>query len=83
MFSSVAAFAAFISVSHAAVCQNITIPVNITARNGVFNLGNPTSNIESTNFALMMARQGNNYTQEILNGVRSANPHSYLSLTPL
>lgn len=68
-YSSAAALAALVSTTYAAVCQNITIPVNISARNGVFNVTNPTNNIESTNFALRMARQGNNYTQESLTGV--------------
>lgn len=64
----VAAFAALSSVASAAQCQNITIPVSISARNGVFNQTNPTNAIESTNFALRMARQGNNYTAESLTG---------------
>lgn len=66
---TVVALAALASTAYAAVCQNISIPVNITARNGVFNLANPTNNIDVTNFALRMARQGHNYTNEILAGV--------------
>lgn len=76
-----ATVAALVSVTYAAQCQNLTIPVNITARNGVFNLANPTNNIESTNFALMMARQGHNYTNEILEGVRTASHWCKLRLT--
>lgn len=71
---TVAALAALVSTSYAAVCQNITIPVSIQARNGVFDLANPTNNIDSTNFALRMARQGHNYTNEILTGVRPTYP---------
>lgn len=63
-----AAFAALTTVASAANCQNITIPVSISARNGVFNQTNPTNQIEVTNFALRMARQGDNYTMESLTG---------------
>ena len=62
------AVAAFASTAHAAQCQNFTIPVTISARNGVFNVTNPTNSIDSTNFALRMARQGSNYTQQSLTG---------------
>lgn len=64
----VAAFAALTSVAAAAKCQNLTIPINVAARNGVFNLANPSNNIESIDFTLNLARQGHNYTAEILAG---------------
>lgn len=63
-----AAFAALASVASAAHCQNLTIPVSISARNGVFNLANPTTNIDSIDFSLDLSRQGHNYTNEILTG---------------
>ncbi|CZT16944.1 uncharacterized protein RCC_02778 [Ramularia collo-cygni] len=51
-------------------CHNITVPVCITARNGVFDKEKltPKSNIDVTNFILNNARQGHNYTQEQLKG---------------
>lgn len=49
-------------------CQNLTIPVSISARNGVFSVSNPANNIESTNLALHVARQGSNYSAEVLTG---------------
>jgi pimeloyl-ACP methyl ester carboxylesterase len=47
-------------------CQNITIPVQISARNGAFNVAVPHSIIEVTDFALDFGRQGYNYTQSVL-----------------
>ena len=67
-FFTVALVAAVTSVASAAVCQNLTIPVSIAARNGVFNVHNPTNNIESIEFSLNDSRQGHNYTMEALAG---------------
>lgn len=64
----VAALAALSSIASAAQCQNLTIPVSISARNGVLNVPNPMNNIESIDFALDASRQGHNYTQEVLTG---------------
>lgn len=62
---SVAALAALTSTALAAQCQNMTVPVSVSARNGNFKLANQ---IAVTNFALRMSRQGHNYTNEILDG---------------
>jgi len=76
-----AAIAALTSTAAAARCQNLTIPVSISARNGEFNLANPTSSIDATNFALRMARQGHNYTDEILNGYHTVSGDYNISAT--
>ncbi|KFA66079.1 hypothetical protein S40285_08137 [Stachybotrys chlorohalonatus IBT 40285] len=52
--------------SLARVCQNITVPVSITSRNGVFNLEAPTTQIDVTDFFLQLSYQGVNYTEKIL-----------------
>lgn len=49
-------------------CQNITILVNISARNGVFTISPPSNNIEATNVILNGVRQGSNATQQVLTG---------------
>lgn len=67
-FYTIAAIAAVTSVASAAVCQNLTIPVSISARNGILNVLNPTNNIESIDFTLDASRQGHNYTMEALAG---------------
>lgn len=52
-------------------CMNISIPITASARNGVFNIPAPTTNIDVNNFILDNTQQGKNYTAEILQGVRS------------
>ncbi|KAK5946173.1 hypothetical protein PMZ80_000313 [Knufia obscura] len=76
-----AAVAAFTSVAAAARCQNLTIPVSVSARNGNFKLANPTNAIDATNFALNMARQGHNYTDEILDGYNTVSGDYNISAT--
>ncbi|KAJ4423307.1 hypothetical protein N0V82_002034 [Gnomoniopsis sp. IMI 355080] len=58
-------------LSSARKCQNMTVEVPVDARNAVFNLSAPTSNIEVTNFVLNLAQQGNNYSSTILSGYES------------
>lgn len=50
-------------------CHDLTIEVDLSARNGVFNLEAPASNIDVTNFMLNLSRQGANYTDTLLSGV--------------
>ena len=47
-------------------CQNFTIPVEISARNGVFGISIPQTGIEVTDFVLNFSSQGANYSQSIL-----------------
>ncbi|CAJ2513492.1 Uu.00g016110.m01.CDS01 [Anthostomella pinea] len=49
-------------------CHNLTIPVSISARNGLFNLTAPSNNIEVTDFILNQAQPGKNYTEAVLEG---------------
>lgn len=69
-FATAAAVAAFASVANAKQCQNITVPVTIEARNGVFDLAKltPQNDIDVTNFILNLAQQGKNFTQTSLKG---------------
>ncbi|KAK5096024.1 hypothetical protein LTR70_009224 [Exophiala xenobiotica] len=76
-----AAFAALASTAAAARCQNLTIPISVSARNGQFDVKNPTDNIEATNFALRMARQGHNYTMESLIGYHTVSGDYNISAT--
>ncbi|KAK5078699.1 hypothetical protein LTR64_002887 [Lithohypha guttulata] len=78
---TIAAFAALTSVAAAARCQNLTIPISVSARNGVFNQTNPTNAIEATNFALRMSRQGHNYTQESLTGYNTVSGNYQIAAT--
>lgn len=60
---------ALAAVGAARQCKNITVPVHISARNGVFDLHLPTTEIDSTNFLLDLATPGNNNTANHLTGV--------------
>lgn len=50
-------------------CKNITVPVDITARNGEFDLKPLSTEIETTNFFLDLSRPGYNVTETHLKGV--------------
>jgi hypothetical protein len=66
---SAIALTAFATLGEARHCQNLTIPLSVSARQGVFNLTAPTDNIAVTNFILDLSRQGHNYSNEVLTGV--------------
>lgn len=61
-----AAFAALAGTSSALTCTNLTVPVDLSARNGRFNIEAPQNNIEVTNFILNNGQQGANYTEQLL-----------------
>lgn len=52
-------------------CTNITVPVSISARNGVFSIDFPKTDIEVTDFFLRFSYQGRNYTDTIVEDVSS------------
>ncbi len=52
-------------------CQNLTIPVSISARNGRFDFQIPENDTEVTNFVLNLTQPGHNLTAELLTGVSS------------
>ena len=79
--SLAAVFTALIGSTLAAKCQNLTIPVSISARNGVFNLQNPTSAIAAIDFSLNLSRQGHNYTNEILTGYNTVSGQYEIAAT--
>ncbi len=72
--SLVAALASIVTVTTARKCQNITVPVTISARNAVFSLKAPATDIEATNFVLGSVQQGKNYTNSLLTGVSLLKP---------
>nr|XP_036576385.1 uncharacterized protein CTRU02_13590 [Colletotrichum truncatum]KAF6783123.1 hypothetical protein CTRU02_13590 [Colletotrichum truncatum] len=57
---------AFAALAAARVCHDLTIEVEISARNGVFNISTPTTNIDATNFLLGLSKQGSNFTAQHL-----------------
>jgi len=73
-FAVAAAAATFAGIVSAKQCQNITVPVTISARNGLFDQSalTPVTNIDVTNFILNLVQQGENYTANVLQGVSLA-----------
>jgi hypothetical protein len=61
--------AALVGAASARNCRNITVPVQISARNAVFNAPRPDTAIDAINFGLNLVRNGHNYTNETLTGV--------------
>ena len=49
-------------------CVNITVPVRIEARNGVFNLPTFQANLDATTFAQNFTTIGQNFTNSSLEG---------------
>jgi hypothetical protein len=66
--SSARALALLLAPTTAKKCINATVPVHVNARQPVFNLAVPQTNLEVTDFILSMTRQGGNFTNEILTG---------------
>ncbi|EMC96311.1 hypothetical protein BAUCODRAFT_470284 [Baudoinia panamericana UAMH 10762] len=70
-FSTAVAVAAIASLAEARQCANFTVPVQLSARNGVFNQTTPVTNIDVTNFFLNLTQQGGNYSAATLTGYRT------------
>ncbi|KAK3064732.1 hypothetical protein LTS18_004469 [Coniosporium uncinatum] len=72
-FAVAAAAATFAGIVSAKQCQNITVPVTISARNGLFDQSalTPVTNIDVTNFILNLVQQGENYTANVLQGYQT------------
>ena len=69
MYTSSGLAAALLVASVAAkTCVNVTVPVDISARTGVFNLAVPQTNLDSTTFIQNLTQQGRNYTETALSG---------------
>ncbi|KIW13126.1 hypothetical protein PV08_08313 [Exophiala spinifera] len=65
-FVTVSSLALAIGLASARKCQNFTVEVEVSARNGVFGIPIPQTNIDVTNFLLGGAMPGVNATQEAL-----------------
>lgn len=67
-FASVALLA---SSAAAKKCTNITVPVDISARTGVFDITVPKTNLEATTFIQNFTQQGRNFTNLALTGYKT------------
>jgi hypothetical protein len=66
--STITALAVLAASASAKQCINTTVPVNLRARQAVFNLAVPQTNLEATDFILNMTQQGRNFTDVVLTG---------------
>ena len=65
------ALAATSLASAAKVCTNVTVPVNIEARQGVFDVPTLHSNIDATTFSLNYTTIGSNFSAKALTGYQT------------
>jgi hypothetical protein len=67
-FSTLTALAVFAGSATAEKRINMTVPVNLSARQSVFDLAVPQTNLEATDFIQNMTQQGRNFTNTVLTG---------------
>ncbi|KAG5994240.1 hypothetical protein E4U54_003157 [Claviceps lovelessii] len=72
---------AFAALSTAMKCWNMTIPISISARNPVFDLKPPTTEIEVTALFLDLSRPGNNATAQYLKDYATVSGNYKLAAT--
>lgn len=77
----VAAVAALAAGTEAATCRNLTLPVSVSARTGIFNLAVPMSNLDVTTLQLNITQQGRNFTQTVLTGYNTTTGNYNISGT--
>lgn len=65
---SIPLLAALAGVAVARNCVNLTVPIDISSRNGVFNNAVPQSNLDATTFIQNVTQQGRNFTDTALSG---------------
>jgi pimeloyl-ACP methyl ester carboxylesterase len=82
-FTAVAIAASLAGVVSAKRCTNITVTVDISARNGLFDAKAlvPQNNIEVTNFFLDYTQGGKNYTANVLKGYATVSGKYQLATT--
>ncbi len=62
------ALAFFAGSAVAKQCTNMTVAVEISARNAIFNIDIPQTNLDATNFIQNLTRQGQNFSEDALSG---------------
>jgi pimeloyl-ACP methyl ester carboxylesterase len=71
MLTSIYVIAALTAAASAKHCINATVPVNVQAINGIFDISVPQTNLDVTTFISNLAQQGRNYTASITSGYKS------------
>lgn len=65
---TVTAWAVLAAFATAKKCMNMTVPVTISARTGVFNIAVPQTNLDATTFIQNQTQQGRNFSEVALTG---------------
>ena len=81
MYKLIIVVSALFAATAAKRCTNITIPVDVTARNGIFDLSIPHSNFDMTRFALNLTSALGNFTKTSLAGYATVIGTAYISAT--
>ncbi|KAG4425907.1 hypothetical protein IFR04_000851 [Cadophora malorum] len=66
--SSITTLALFAASAAGKMCINQTVPVTLSARQAIFDIAIPQTNLEVTDFVLNMTQQGRNFTDLALKG---------------
>lgn len=61
----------FATTATAKTCTNATVPVTISARQAVFDIEVPTTNLTTPDFFLNVTQQGRNFTDIALSGYQT------------
>ncbi|ETS84808.1 hypothetical protein PFICI_02833 [Pestalotiopsis fici W106-1] len=80
-YITTALLAGFVTTTAARQCQNLTIPIVASARNGVFDLAAPKTNIDVVNFVLDATQPGHNITAELLTGYATVSGNYSIAAT--
>jgi pimeloyl-ACP methyl ester carboxylesterase len=82
-FSTLTAVASFAGIVSARCCRNLTVSVDISARNGVFDAKalTPQNNIEVTNLILDLTQGGKNFSANQLKGYATVSGKYELAAT--
>lgn len=73
--SPLAALAFLAGLATAKMCMNMTIPISISARQAVFDIDIPQTNLEVTDFILNITQQGRNFTNLTLDWISDYSLH--------
>lgn len=66
--STLSILALFVASAAGKRCMNVTVPLELSARQAVFDLAIPQTNLEVTDFVRNNTQQGKNFTDTVLTG---------------
>lgn len=70
-YLSAAALTLLVASATAKTCINATVPVTVSAREGIFNIATPQTNLDATTFVSNFTQQGRNFTEVALEGYQT------------